>query len=281
MKKIAIIGTGIMGSGMAVNYLKQGYTVYVWNRSQEKMAPLIELGAIATESPKAATQLADMLFEVTANDASSRSVWLSDDGILSGATPNKTLIASATLSVSWIDELAATCKAKSFTFLDMPLTGGRDGAETGNLTLLAGGDQQQLERIKPDLVAISKQVLYFGPVGSGMRYKLILNMVQAIHITAFGEAMKIANQQGMNIQAVGDALAERPGGVSTNIAWRDYQTEPHPINFSVEWIAKDLGYATELGKSLDLPLLHNTLAKFTSAIEQGHAQDDWTKINTL
>lgn len=280
MKKIAVIGTGIMGSGIAANFLKHGYEVHVWNRSPEKLQPLIEKGAVAAKTPKEAVVEADIVFEVTANDKSSRLVWLEPEGIFAGAK-DTILITSGTFSVEWTDAIAKLCQDAGYTYFDMPLTGSRIGAETGKLTLLVGGDEQKLELIKPDLAAISEKIMYFGKAGSGMRFKLLLNMLAAIHIAGLGEALKLAQEIGMDVTKVGNALSERPGGTTTNLAWRDYQTEPEPINFSVEWITKDLTYAKELSNNVATPLLDETLGKYQEAIEQGLSQKDWTIINKI
>lgn len=281
MKGVAVIGLGTMGHGIADNFLKNGYKVFVWNRSKEKADDLVKRGATLTTSPKEATEKADLVFEVTANNESSREVWTGDEGILKSTDTTKSLITCATLSVKWMDELAKICQDKGYSFFDMPMTGGRIGAETGELILLVGGHKDKLDSISDDLKAISKEVKYFGPAGSGMRYKLVLNMLQAIHIAGLGEALKLANTAGLNEQLAGDALADRPGGITTGLAWRDYQTEPDPINFSVEWIEKDLKYAKEMAAGADLPLLDQALSQYEEAIKKGFAQSDWTKINKL
>lgn len=281
MKKIAVVGTGIMGAGIAANYLKNGYEVVVWNRSPEKLESLLKQGAMKAKTPKEAAQSADILFEVTADDESSRLVWLGDEGILAGARKNAVLITSGTFSVGWVDELANTCKEQGFVFFDVPLTGSRVGAETGTLTLLAGGDEARLEELKPDLEAISKKVFYFGPAGSGIRYKLLLNMLQAIHVEGLAEVLKLASKMGMDVNKVGDALVDRPGGVSTGLAWQGYQEQPDPINFSVEWITKDLRYAKEMADavgSVATPLLEDTLQRYQEAVEKGKGEEDWTTI---
>lgn len=282
MKKIAVIGTGIMGNGIAANYLKAGYQVFLWNRTKEKLDAHVQRGGVIVDTPRDAAQQADIVFEVTANDESSRSVWLGDEGILAGAHTDAALISSATLSVTWIDELGRLCAERGLTFFDMPLTGGRSGAESGNLTLLVGGDKDRLEEVKPDLMAISKEVFYFGPAGSGIRFKLILNMVQGIHLIAFGDAMNMAEDAGMDVMAVGEALAQRMGG-TTAMGWRDYQNIPDPINFSTQWIAKDLAYAKEMATSLriDTPLLDEALKKYLEAIEKGMGNEDWTAVTHL
>ncbi len=279
MKKIAIIGTGIMGAGIAANFLRAHYPVVVWNRTQEATASLVEQGAVTAGSPREAAAEADIVFEVTANDESSRSVWMGEDGIIAGAKSDAILITCATLSVSWITELSTLCAEAQKTFFDMPMTGGRIGAESGQLILLAGGDEEKLKTLQPYLEPISQKVIYFGPAGSGAKFKLLLNMLQGIHIAGLGEVLRLAKANGMNIQAVGDALAERPGGTTTNLAWRDYQHIPDPINFSVKWIAKDLGYAKQMAGGMATPLLEDVLAQYQAALDAGLENEDWTAIN--
>ncbi len=269
-----------MGHGVADNFLKNGYEVFVWNRHQEKAKDLVSKGAKLADSPKEAAQKADIIFEVTADDESSRKVWL-NDGILAAANSSRTLITCATLSVKWVEELAKICQDKKLTFFDMPMTGTRMGAESGQLTLFAGGDKAKLSLVKNDLMAIAKKIKYFGPAGSGTKYKLIMNMLQAIHLAGFGEALRLAEKAGLDIRQVGDSLAEAPGGTTTNLAWKMYRKDPDPINFSVQWIHKDLKYARELAKDLDHPLLDDVISRFQEAVNKGFAEADWTKINKL
>ena len=269
-----------MGHGITDNFLKNGYEVFVWNRSKDKLKNLIKKGVKLSKSPKEATQNAEIIFEVTANDQSSQSVWLSKDGILAGATPEKTLISCATLSISWTDKLAKICNRKGLNFFDMPMTGSRTGAEGGKLILLVGGDEEKLEKVKPVLKAISGEVLYFGKAGSGMRFKLLLNTLQSIHTVAFGEVLRMAKKMGLNLKEVGDTLTVRPGGVSTNLAWKNYQNEPKPLNFSTEWMTKDLKYTKEEFKNFPTPLLDTTLKIFKKAMKK-ISQKDYTMINKI
>lgn len=280
-EKVGIVGLGIMGNGMATNFLKNGHPTFVWNRTKAVSQKLVRKGAIACSTPKEVVQKADVVFEVTANDKSSRAVWIGKNGILSGASPKKVLITSATLSVDWTDELIKKCKNQGFTFADMPLTGGRIGAESGSLTLLIGGNEAVIKKLKPMLKAISKKVFYFGPAGHGMRYKLILNFLQGLHLVGFGQALKIAKKHKMNLKRVGNALSDRPGGTITNLGWRDYQKDPDPINFSIEWITKDLSYAKKLTKGMDTPLLDEVLKKYKKAMKKGFAKKDWASVNKL
>lgn len=266
-----------MGYGMANNFLQNDYEVYVWNRHADRAKGLD--GVTACKTPKEVAEKADMIFEVTANDESSKQMWTGKDGILAGATTDKALIASATLSAKWTDELAKLCKESALTFFDMPLTGGRVAAESGKLILLMGGDKAELEELKPALEAIAAKAFFFGPAGHGMRYKLLLNMLQAIHMVGFGEVMKIAEASGMDLGRVAQGLADRPGGAITAIAKDSYHNQPDPITFSVEWITKDLRYAKELADDMDTPLLEDVLKKYRNALDDGKGRTDWTNIN--
>jgi len=281
MKKVGIVGLGIMGKGMANNFLKKGHKVFVWNRTESVSRSLVKKGSILCETPARVAQEADIVIEVTANDESSKAVWNGKNGILAGSTPKNILIASATLSISWTDELVKKCKKLGLNFLDIPLTGGRVGAETGNLTMLCGGKEKTLKKIKPDLKAVASKILYFGPQGHGMRYKLILNFLQGLHVIGFGQAMKIAKDNKMDLKAVGAGLADRPGGAITSIANKAFFTHPDPVTFSIEWIAKDLTYAKQFASKLNVSLLDTALSEYKKAMKKGFKDKDWASINTL
>lgn len=268
-----------MGHGIADNFLKNGYETTLWNRSADKAKGLISKGANFASSIKDAIKDADLIFEVTANDESSSAIWFGEEGILQNAKPSQIVITCATLSLEYTQKLATESSARSLTFFDMPLTGGSIGAQTGQLTLLVGGDRLKLNEFEDDLKAIAKDIKYFGVPTSGMKYKLILNSVQAVHITMFGEAMKMAKSAGLDTKLVGDTLVERPGGISTIIARDSFQEEPKEVSFSVEWIAKDLAYAAEMSKETKLVLLENALKTYSKANSDGLGKADWTIVN--
>jgi 3-hydroxyisobutyrate dehydrogenase-like beta-hydroxyacid dehydrogenase len=278
MKKIAVVGCGTMGAGMVLNFLKKGHAVSVWNRSSERLEPLVAAGAVACRTPREAAEQAELVFEVTADDSSSRLVWTGAEGILAGAKAGCTLVVSSTLSAAWTDELARLCAITGFDFLDMPLTGGRAGAENGQLMLLVGGDEQKFQALLGDLSSISTQQIYFGKVGNGMRYKLVLNALQAAHVAAFGEAMHLAQAAGLDLGVVGENLAQRPGGFASQVAWKGMSQPPEHVNFAVQWIAKDVSYALQLGGTPGkiLPALSEVLE---DAKARGLGEQDWTAIN--
>jgi len=279
-RKIRIIGLGIMGAGIAGNFLKNGHPVFLWNRTAERLEKFRGTsGAVLCETPGKVCENSEIVFEITADDSSSRSVWLGEKGILSGANYGKILVASSTLSAGWTDELSELCKRKEVDFLDMPLTGGRMGAETGKLTLLCGGEENVLDSIRPDLSAISGKISYFGKAGSGMRYKLILNFLQAVHMSGFNQAMELAKKEGLDLEKVADALRDRPGGTITGIAAKSYFESEPALTFSVEWISKDLSYCRELAGQGGASLLDAVMKEYGLASEAGLLKNDWSIVS--
>lgn len=139
--KIGIIGLGTMGGRIANKFIKKGYTVFIFDINKKVLKNYEDLGARVCNSPKEVTQKADIIFEVTINDDTSKKVWYGNDGIISGASSHNILISCATLSTSWIDEIAQICAKKSLTFFDMAMT-----VENGKITLLCGGDKKSSEK---------------------------------------------------------------------------------------------------------------------------------------
>lgn len=111
MSKVAVVGLGVMGRGMAANLLKNGHELTVWNRTATRAEPFVAQGAKLARTPAEAAA-ADLVFEVTADDQSSREVWLGSDGILQGANSDTVLITAATLSLDWVEELATHLKGR-------------------------------------------------------------------------------------------------------------------------------------------------------------------------
>lgn len=283
MKKIGIVGLGIMPKGMARNFLKNNYEIYLWNRTKSKADSLVKDGANWCVSPAEVAKNADIIIECVSDDEASRDVWLGDQGILAAASKDTVLITAASLSLDWTNELAQLCKDKGFKFLDMPLTGSRPGAEGGKLKLLVGGDKKVLESIRPELSAISDTICYFGSSGAGMRFKLILNTLAAIQIDAMAQGLAMAEKAGLKKDDVYKAIFDTPMGPSSPAAKMVFSSMDLPDdypNFATKWIEKDLRYTQAMAKqlSVDFDLLNDTQKNFQKAKENGLADQDWAKI---
>lgn len=274
-----------MGHGMALNFFNSGYEVAVWNRTISKADDLVAAGAKLLTTPKAVTEYADIIFDVVSEDEASRGVWFGDDGILAGADSQKVLITSATLSLEYLDELIKATSNAGFKFLDMPLTGSRPGAETGNLVLLVGGKSETLENIRGDLAVISRSIHYFGISGNGMRFKLILNVLLGVTAVAASQAALLAITSGLDTIAVKNALADgmAPYSPQVGMLFDTVEQPQEQTRFAVELLEKDLRYAQKMAKDLglELNLLNDAQKDFAKAKDLGLGDQDWTKISEV
>lgn len=279
MKRIGIVGGGIMAAGMAQNFLENGYVVYVWNRTKDHVQPLLDSGAEWCETPKDVAATADIVIECVSDDDASRHVWTDEtSGILAGADMEKVLIASSSLSLSWVDELGRICQAKGLQFLDMPLTGSRAGAEGGTLRLLVGGDKAVLESIRADLDVIAENIFYFGPAGSGMRFKLMLNTLIGVQTNAAAQAILLAKKAGVDPAAFREAIVDGAMGVSsptTANALKYVEAPTDTVNFAAKWLEKDLRYALEMARQYDtqFDLLEQTQQDYARALDSVGDED--------
>ncbi len=281
MQRIALIGLGLMGSGMARNLLKAGYALTVHNRTLEKARPFESEGARVATTPRAAAQDADLVISIVADDSASRVVWLGEDGALAGAKAGAILVESSTLTSAWVRELAALAAERGCAFLDAPVRGGNKDAAAGNLNFLVGGDESTLDRARPVLEAMSRRIDYLGPTGSGATMKLINNMLVAVQVAALAEGLTLAERAGLDMEQVVTLLINgAPGspivkGKAAPIAARDYHTA-----FALRWMHKDLTYALEEGVSHDAPLPTVAAAReiYRLAIAQGRGDDDFSAV---
>ncbi|HEX5689775.1 MAG TPA: NAD(P)-binding domain-containing protein, partial [Roseiflexaceae bacterium] len=160
MLKVALLGLGTMGAGMADNLLKAGFPLAVYNRTRAKAAPLAAKGARVADTPREAANGADIVIGMVGDDVASRAIWLGEDGALAGAPEGAVMVECSTLSLEWVRQLAAQVAARGMAFLDSPVAGSKDAAEAGQLKLMVGGESAALERARPALEAFSQRIFH-------------------------------------------------------------------------------------------------------------------------
>ena len=171
MKRIAFLGLGRMGAAMASRLLDRGYELTVYNRTAARAEPLANAGAKVAATARAACSGADAIVAMTADDVSSRAMWLGEDGALAAElAPHALAIECSTLSHDWALELAARVAQRGARYIDSPVTGLPDAAAAGELTLLVGAGAEDFEAARPLLDALAARVLHFGAVGAGTAY---------------------------------------------------------------------------------------------------------------
>lgn len=208
MTRVAMIGLGRMGSGMAGRLLAAGNELVVANRTPERAAALVAAGAISASTPAEAANGAEAVIVMVSDDEASRAVWQGPDGVLAGQLlPGALAIECSTLSADRVRELAAVAGEAGLRYVDAPVTGLPDAAAAGRLTLLVGADLADLEAARPFLDPLAYQILHFGPVGAGTAYKLIVNLIGAVQIAGVAEGLALAERAGLDLDQVVAALA--------------------------------------------------------------------------
>lgn len=282
MKTIAFIGLGTMGSAMAQNLLYAGFSVVVYNRTRDRVLPLQNLGSKIANTPKAATQQADVVFTMVTDDHASRSVWLGDRGILAGAKPQAILIESSTVSPNWIRELSG--RANGFRFLEAPVVGSKPQAISKELMFLVGGDNQTVAEAQPVFLAMGKSAMHFGEIGNGSLMKLISNLIIGVQVATLAEALNFARLSGLDMTQVVEALSNGSGGsrvVRAKAA--QISTADFTPNFALHLLHKDLGYALEEAKKYDAPLPTTAISHefYQIAMIQGLGDMDFAAISQV
>jgi 3-hydroxyisobutyrate dehydrogenase len=264
-----------MGHGMAGRYLDAGFALTVWNRSRAKADDLIARGAQWATSPEAAAIDADAVVTMVADDAASREVWLTKDGAAATMKAGALAIECSTVSHAHALAMARELGSRGLIYIDCPVTGLPEAAAAGKLTLLVGADAPDLEKARPYLAPIGNSIRHFGAVGSGTVFKLINNLMGAVQIASLAEGLAIAEQSGLDMKLVAEALAT--GAVaspqvirhSRRMASRDFSG----ASFTAALRHKDAAYAVALAEALlpEVPVSRAAVEAYARA--KAHAPD--------
>ncbi|OSQ48375.1 NAD(P)-dependent oxidoreductase [Thalassospira alkalitolerans] len=273
-QKIGFLGAGRMASAMISRLLEKGYQVRVWNRSADKVAPLAAKGAIACVTPADAATGVDVVISFMADDTAAETVWLGNSGAVSTMEPGTVAIECSTLSHGFVLELSAKINANGCPYIDAPVTAIPAQVAAGETMFLIGADNAVLDRVRPIMDAVANRIIHFGPIGSGTVYKLMNNLLGAVHIAAAAELVAVAQKAGLDGKLVAEAftngaVASRvgvmtiPGMISGN--------HKEGVHFTTALRAKDAGYAMWLADELglDLPVGRSATEMFDRAIEAG------------
>jgi 3-hydroxyisobutyrate dehydrogenase len=282
MQRVALLGLGVMGAGMADNWLGKGFPLSVWNRTRAKAEPLGAKGARIADTPREAAEGADVIVAMVANDKASRGVWLGEGGALAGAKPGAVLVESSTLTPDWVTELAGLARAKGCGFLDAPVGGSKAAAAGGQLVLFVGGEASVLDTARPALEAVSKAINHIGGTAAGARWKLINNMMVAVELALLAEALTLAGKAGFDKATAGKLIAE--AGVASPVIQskigRMVERNYGNPDFALEHMLKDAGYAAKMAADggVALRLLAAAAGYFRAGAETGHGAEDLAAV---
>lgn len=274
---IAFIGLGTMGLPMAANLLRKGYPVTVYNRTPDKAAELLKLGAAAAASPAEAARATDVVVTMVSDDAAAEAVYYGDGGVLAGLRPGMTAIDCSTISPDLARRLAADVAARSGRFLDAPVTGSKPAAIDGTLLFMVGGDARTLDDCRDILLAMGREAIHVGPSGSGATAKLAHNTIVGINAAGLIEGMSIAAKAG--IDAASFLRIVQGGGAASKQAelkGRKIVDGDYSVQFSLALMLKDLRLSSVLtdGLGVPTPMLEAAKSLFQTGQAAGYGELD-------
>lgn len=240
---ITFIGLGVMGYPMAGHLAGQdGFSVTVFNRTESKAEQWVsEHPGVMSQSVADAVRGADTVITCVGADPDLRSLFIGPDGIIANAPENALILDHTTASASITRELAEAASSRSQHWIDAPVSGGQQGAEKGQLTIMCGGERDSFERARPVLECYGKVSHYMGPVGSGQLTKMVNQITVAGLLEGLAEGIHFAEQAGLDTSAVIRAIS---GGAAQS--WQmDNRADTmiageYDHGFAVDWMRKDL-----------------------------------------
>jgi 3-hydroxyisobutyrate dehydrogenase len=259
-KQIGFIGLGIMGKPMALNLIKAGFDVTVYNRTASKAEQLVSQGAKKASSPAEVAGQTTVVITIVSDTPDVESVILGKNGVIEKIRPDSVVIDMSTISPEATREIAARLKEKGAHMLDAPVSGGEQGAIDGTLSIMVGGDDDIFGRCQPIFEAMGKNIIHVGPNGMGQTVKLVNQILVAGTLNAVAEALIFAQKSGVNLEKAIDAVKGGAAGswqlanLAPRIIKRDFQP-----GFMIDLMQKDLKLVMESAATSKLTLPTSSL----------------------
>lgn len=282
MLKIGFVGLGAMGEGMVSNLLTAGFPVAVYNRSADKVVPLLAKGATQAGTPRAAAEASDVLITMLSNDAVLERVTGGEDGVLAGLASDAIHLSMSTVAPDTSRKLAALHTAQGAHYLAAPVFGRPEMAATKKLWICTSGDAAAIERVRPVLEAMSQGIFTFGEdAGAANIVKLSGNFMIASCVEVMAEVATLAEKNGIAPEAVLGMLT------STIFACPMYQrysslilTQDYEPGFKLSLGFKDMNLiqSVALKSETPMPFLSVVQQRFLAAMAAGRADQDWSSI---
>ena len=282
--RVAFLGLGAMGLPMAEHILAAGFPLRVWNRTPQKADGLVAGGAVRAATPKEAAQGADVVLTCLPTQDEVRDVLGRADGLLAGFARGAAFVDTSTIDPSASQQLIVQCAEHGIDMIEAPLSGGTIGAKSGTLTMMIGGGAAVLERVRPVLESMAKNIFHIGGPGMGQTLKLCNQMIAGAQTIALAEAYAILHASGVDAKLATDVFA-----VSTANCVAIQQRVPVPgvlpnspatngwkAGFATEWMAKDLFLAQQFARTFDLPVAQTAanLQCFEQSMQAGYSKLD-------
>ncbi len=279
--KVAFIGLGTMGIPMSLNILNAGFDLTVHNRTRDKEKIPAKEGAQRAASPREAAVGAEVIITCVSDTPDVEEVIMGENGVIHGAQAGSIVVDMSTISPSTTRRIAQDLGKKGIKMIDAPVSGGSEGAQKGTLSIMVGGEAEDLEKVDPVLKAMGKTITHIGPVGAGQLTKAINQIIVGGTYWSVAEGVTLGIKAGLDmdkvLQAVGSGAAQswtltnRSGNMIKN---------SYPLGFKVKLHRKDLNIALEIARELGvtLPLAAYVEQVETGLIARGHEDEDMSAL---
>lgn len=276
--RVAVIGLGSMGLGIASTLVRDGFAVTGFDQSAAAMDKFATLGGQTAGSPDDAAKAADIVLCVVVNAAQTKAALFGPDGAATAMPRGGTILSCATMSPDAARDLAALAAAQGLGYLDAPISGGAVRAAAGQMTIMASGSPAAFAQAKPVLDCIAAKVYDLGPdAGTGAAFKIVNQLLAGVHIAAACEAITFARGMGLDIAKVYEVITASAGN-----SWMFENRVPHILEgdysprSAVDIFTKDLGIVSDIGRGLTLPtpIAATALQMFVMTAAAGMGRDD-------
>jgi len=278
MDPVAVVGLGSMGGRIAGRLLDAGHAVVVWNRSPNRLEPLLARGAMAASTPREAARRGRALITMLADPEALRSVSEGPDGIAAGTHPDLVVIEMSTVGPAAVDALASLLEPNA-EVVDAPVLGSIGEAEAGTLTILAGGSAEVVDQARPVLASLGT-VVHVGPRGSGAAAKLVANAALLGTLAVVGETLALADTLGLTREASANVLAVTPLAEQARRRLPLIQAGTYPPRFGLSLARKDADLILESAarSAVRLHALQAVREWLAAAENEGRGSDDYTAM---
>ncbi|QKE63884.1 3-hydroxyisobutyrate dehydrogenase [Aquipseudomonas campi] len=291
MTQIAFIGLGHMGLPMARNLLKAGFAISVFDLVQDSVASLAAEGAKAAGSAADAVRDATVVVSMLPASRHVESLYLGDQGLLAQITPGSLVLECSTIAPDSARKVHAAAAARGIGLLDAPVSGGTAGAAAGTLTFMVGGKAEALEKARPILAAMGKNIFHAGPDGAGQVAKVCNNQLLAVQMIGTAEAMALGVASGLDPAVLAEIMRQSSGGNWTLEKYNPWPgvmenapaSKGYSGGFMAELMAKDLGLAQEAAQATasSTPMGALALQLYRLLLKQGNGKLDFSAVQKL
>lgn len=274
--KIGFIGLGIMGSGMAANVLAKGFDLTVWNRTSSKTQDLVGKGARGARSPAEVAAASSIVLICVTDENAVYEVLFGSQGVVEGARPETLIVDMSTIAPQASSDHAATLAARGLSMLDAPVSGSKEGADQGTLSIMAGGDESDFERALAVLEAMGSTIVHVGKrCGDGQTVKLVNQLLASGNTLVMCEALLFAQAGGVDLEKTLKAVSGGAAGSwmlthrGPQVIRRDWQP-----GFTIDLQLKSLSAVLKaaVDNSVPVPLMTQLYEYYKTLQEQGHGQ---------